>query len=113
MEKVWGELKKIEAKAEQIKTEANERSTQIFTIAEQKSEQLIASAKVFASEESEKQREVILKQAQETHDQKIIENQQKIKKITEGAQSNMEKAVSKIFDTVVGEATVGSDNEVR
>ncbi len=113
MEKVWGELRKIEAKAEQIKTEANERSSQITNIAERKSEQLIASAKVFASEEAEKQREAILKQAQEIHDHKIIENQQKTKKITECAQRNMEKAVRKIIDAVIGEGNVGSDNEIR
>ncbi len=113
MEKVWNELKKIESNAEQINAEAKEKSKQIETFAEQKSEKLVASARIYATEEAERERDIILKQTHEIHDQNIRKNQQNVELIRENAQRRMKKATNRIFSAIVGEAANGSDNKVR
>ena len=54
MEKVWDELKKIEAQAEQISSDAQDKAKKISLLAKQDAEKLIANSKTYAEEESQK-----------------------------------------------------------
>ena len=47
---VWDELKKIEAKAEQIRTEAQSTAKSISDLAKQDGEKLIANSQIYADE---------------------------------------------------------------
>ena len=52
MEKVWEELKKLEAKAEQIKSNAQNKAKEITVLAQQEAEKLVANSKTYAEEEA-------------------------------------------------------------
>ncbi len=52
MEKVWEELKKIEAKADQIKSTAQNKAKEITVLAQQEAEKLVANSKTYAEEEA-------------------------------------------------------------
>jgi F0F1-type ATP synthase membrane subunit b/b' len=51
MERAWEELKKIEAQAEQIRSEAESRAKDIIRLADQEAEKLLANGKAYAEEE--------------------------------------------------------------
>jgi hypothetical protein len=47
MKKVWEELKKIDAQAEQIRSYAKEKSKRITSLAEKNAEKLLANSKAY------------------------------------------------------------------
>ena len=53
MEKVWSELKKIEAQAEQIRVDAQDNAKKMIALAQQQAEMLIANSKTYAKEEAQ------------------------------------------------------------
>jgi len=60
MEKVWEELKKIEAQAEQIRSEAQDKSMQISTMAQKQAQTLSLNAKNYSAEENSPKRVSLL-----------------------------------------------------
>ena len=54
MERVWDELKKIEAQAEQIQNDAQDRAKKMLLHAKQDAEKLIENSKTYAEAESQK-----------------------------------------------------------
>jgi vacuolar-type H+-ATPase subunit H len=113
MEKVWEELKKIEAQAEQIRSEAKEKSKQITTFAEQNAEKLIANSKTYAHEEAQQINTGVLEEASRNHTQRLKENQEAIEKLKQTAEKRMETAATAIRDTVLGETKVAAANQIR
>jgi len=103
MEKVWDELKKIEAQAEQIRSEAQDKAKKMNTLAEQKAQELIANSKTYAQEEAQQLISDAIQEANCTRDAQLKANQEASEKLRVQAQERMEQAAAKIVSTVLGE----------
>ena len=53
MEKVWDELKKIEALAEQVRSEAQQNAKEITGLAQKEAEKLLSNSKTYAQKEAQ------------------------------------------------------------
>jgi vacuolar-type H+-ATPase subunit H len=103
MEKVWDELKKIEAQAEQIQTDAQERAKNMIFLAKQDSEKLIENSRIYAQEESQKLFANALKEANLNRDEHLKANQEVAGKLKAKAEKRMEKAVLVVVSVVLEE----------
>jgi len=113
MEKVWEELKKIEAQAEQIRSEAQNKSKQITNFAEQNAEKLIANSQAYAQEEAQRLNSLALDEAARNRIQKLEEDRETIEKITQTAEKRRETVTNLVFDAVLGETKIAADNKIR
>ena len=102
MEKVWEELKKIEAQAEQIRAEAQDRGKEITKIAEQDAEKLVANSKTYAKEEAEKIIAHTVAEANREREEQLKENDQANKILREKAQRRLDRAEAVIVEAVLG-----------
>ena len=102
MEKVWEELKKIEAQAEQIRTESQAKSKEIVKLAEQDAEKLLVNSKAYAQEEAEQLRAQAVEIANQNHQEQLKENEQVIAKLKQTAKNRLCQAESAIVDAVLG-----------
>jgi vacuolar-type H+-ATPase subunit H len=103
MEKVWDELKKIEAQAEQIQNDAQERAKNIALIAKQDSEKLIDNSKAYGENESQKIYAEAIKQANENREEHLKANQQAAGKLKAHAEKHIDKAVLAVVNAVLEE----------
>jgi vacuolar-type H+-ATPase subunit H len=103
MEKVWDELKKIEAQAEQIQNEAKDRAKNIALLANQDSEKLIENSKTYAEAESQKLYSEAIKDANQARDEHLKANQAAAGKLKAQAEKRMDKAVSAVVNAVLEE----------
>jgi vacuolar-type H+-ATPase subunit H len=103
MEKVWDELKKIEAKAEQIRSEANNKSKALTTLAMQEAEKLLANAKIYAQEEAKHLYDCNIEEANRDRDEQLEANHRASEKLKAQAEKRMEQASSAIVKAVLGE----------
>jgi vacuolar-type H+-ATPase subunit H len=106
MEKVWAELKKIEAQASQIKIEAQAKNKEIVDVAQQEAEKLSANSKKYAKEEAQNLYETTVKEANQNRENQVKANQAETEKIKAQAQKNMPKAADAIVKRVLGENAV-------
>ena len=113
MEKVWQELKKIEAQAEQIRNEAQEKSRQIVDIAQQEAEKLVLNSKTYAQEEAQKLEAQAIQDAQRDREQKLEVSRQTAEEIRRQAVPRMDKASDSVVSAVLGEKRRDEDNKVR
>ena len=104
MEKVWEELKKIEAEAEQIRSEAQEKAKNITTLAQQNGEKLIANGQIYAEEEGQQLFTRTLEEANSRRDEQLKANKGDAEKLKVQAEKHMEQAVSKVVKAVIEEA---------
>ena len=103
MEKVWEELKKIDAQAESIRAEAQKAAAKLKDVASQKAEKLIANSKMYAEEDAEQlySREV---EASNGEREKLLrENQENARKLKARAERRLDRAVSAVEAAVLGE----------
>lgn len=103
MEKVWDELKKIEAQAEQIQKDAQERANNMVLLAKQNSEKLVENSRIYAEEESQKLIANAIKEANLNRDEHLKANQESSLKLKEKAEKRMDKAVLAIVNVVLEE----------
>jgi vacuolar-type H+-ATPase subunit H len=103
MEKVWDELKKIEAQAEQIQNNAQERAKNIVFLAKQDSEKLIENSRIYAQEESQKLFANAIKEANLNRDEHLKANQEATGKLKAKAEKRMEEAVLVAVSVVLEE----------
>lgn len=103
MEKVWEELKKIEAKAEQIRSEAQNNATKITVLAHKEAEELFVNSKTYAEEEAQQLYEGTLKEANCSREEQLTANQKATEKLKVQAEKRMEQASSAVVYTVLGE----------
>ena len=75
MEKVWEELKKIEAEAEKIRSDAQQKAQAITAIAQQNSEKLIANSQTYAEEEGQQLYASTVEEANRKRDEQLKANQ--------------------------------------
>jgi vacuolar-type H+-ATPase subunit H len=104
MEKVWAELKKIEAQATQIKIEAQAKNKEIVVVAQQEAETLSANSKNYAKEEAQNLYETAVKDASKNRESQLKANQEQTQKLSAQAQKNMPKAAEAIVKRVLGES---------
>jgi hypothetical protein len=102
MEKVWEELKKIEAQAERIRIEAQNKGKEIIKLAEQDAEKLLLNSKTYAQEDAEKIVTQAITEANRDKDEQLKDNDQAIRKLRETAEKRLDKAEEVIVDAVLG-----------
>lgn len=103
MEKVWNELKKVEAQANQIQSEAQEKAKEIITLSQKQSELLIANSKTYGEEEAQQFYKSAIDQANRTRDEQLKANQETIEKLRVNAEKRMADAAILIANKVLGE----------
>jgi vacuolar-type H+-ATPase subunit H len=112
MEKVWGELKKIEHQAEKIRLEAQMDALSITKLAKKKSEELVANAKTYAQEDSQKLYDDLIQRANKLYEEKIRIGEKNGDKLREAAIHRLDQTVSIIIKSVIGDSSVAG-NKVR
>jgi len=103
MEKVWDELKKIEAQAEQIRSEAQDEAKKMTALAQQEAEKLIANGKAYGEEEAQQLYTIAIQEANRNLDEQLKANQEARANLREQAEKQIEQAVSTVVNTVLGE----------
>lgn len=103
MQKVWEELKKIEAQAEQIQTDAKDKAKQITAQAQKDAEKLLANSRTYAEEESQKCFQVVVDQANQDREKKLADNERTATKLRAQAEKHMDKAVTAVVNAVLEE----------
>jgi vacuolar-type H+-ATPase subunit H len=103
MEKVWAELKKIEAQAEEIHSEAQQSAKEITILAQREAEKLVASSQNYAQEEAQQLYARTIEEANRNRDQQLKENEAAAEKLDMQAEQRMEKATTNIVNAVLGE----------
>jgi vacuolar-type H+-ATPase subunit H len=104
MEKVWEELKKIEAQAEQIRSEAQEKAKDMTALAQQNGGKLIANCQTYAEEEAQQLFTSAVEEANRRRDEQLKANQAAAEKLKVQAEKHMEQAISKVVKAVLEEA---------
>jgi vacuolar-type H+-ATPase subunit H len=113
MEKVWEELKKIEAQAEQIRDEAAESAKQITTDAERNAEKLIANSKTYAQEEAQQLHDSAIDDANRNRKRTLNQSQADTERLRQHAEKRMDEATKVIVKTVIGENNDDASSEIR
>jgi len=103
MEKVWDELKKIEAKAEQIRTEAQDEAKKMMTLAQQEAEKLIANGKAYGEEEATQLYASTIQEANRNREEQLKANQEARANLMAQAENKLEQAVAAVVNRVLGE----------
>ena len=102
MEKVWEELKKIEAEAERIRSSAQQKAQSITALVQQDSEKLIANSQAYAEEEGQQLFNGVVEESNRKRDEQLKANEAAVKKLKVQAEKNMEQAISKVVNTIKG-----------
>ncbi len=103
MEKVWGELKKIDSKAEQIRADAQQSSNEIIGLAQKQAERLLTDSQKYAEEEAQHLFESAVSEANRTREEQMITNIEAKDILVQQADKQMEKASSTIFNAITEE----------
>jgi vacuolar-type H+-ATPase subunit H len=104
MQKVWDELKKIEAQAEQIQAEAQTKAKDITALAKQQSEQLLANSKTYGEEEAAKIFGKAVEDANACRSEMLRASEEQAKALRSQAEKRLDKAVSTIVKAVLEES---------
>ncbi len=102
-EKVWEELKKIEAQAETIRAEAQDTAAKVAEFSRQQAEKLIANSKIYAEEDANQLYSLEVNAAQKQRDESLKENKENVEKLKAKAKERVELAASAIRASVLGE----------
>ena len=103
MERVWEELKKIEAEAEQIRTDSQEQAKKITNQAQQAAEKLAANSTAYGTEEANRLSAIAMDEANLNREEQLKINQSTTGKLKVQAEKKMDLAVSKIVSSVIEE----------
>ena len=103
MHKVWEELKRIEAQAEKIQSDAKEKSHQIIVQAQKDAQSLLKNSKAYAAEESKKRYDAAVAEANQLRQKRLDETDSEAEKLKAQAKTRMDKAVDVIVDAVLEE----------
>jgi len=103
MQKVWEELKSIEAQADQIQNDAKDKAKKIVTQAQKDAERLLENSKTYGAEESQKRYQAAIEEANKNRDAQLTENTKAAAKLKIQAEKRMDKAVSAVVKAVLEE----------
>jgi vacuolar-type H+-ATPase subunit H len=101
MEKVWDELKKIEAQAEQIQNDAQDRAKKMVFLAKQDAEKLVENSKTYAEAESQKLYAKAIEEANQERDEHLKTNEEAAGNLKLKAEKRMDKAVSLVVNAIL------------
>ncbi len=101
MEKVWDELKKIEAQAEQIQNDAQDRAKNMVLLAKHDAEKLIQNSKTYAESESQKIYAEAIERANQERDEHLKANEQAGGILKSKAEKRMDNAVLVVVNAVL------------
>jgi len=104
MEKVWEELKKIEAEAEKIRSSAQQQAQRINAVAQQNSEKLIANSQAYGEEEGQQIYASTVEEANRKRDEQLKTSQASTEKLKVQAGKRMELAVEAVLNEIIKEA---------
>jgi vacuolar-type H+-ATPase subunit H len=103
MERVWEELKKIEAQAQQIQSEAQNKAKNITILADQEAETLLDNSKKYADEEAKQLYDSTIQEANSNREKQLKTNQETAKKMEAQAKKRMDQAVLAVVNAVLEE----------
>ncbi len=102
MERIWQELRKIEAKAEQIRIDAQTKAKDITDFAEQEAEELLANSKTYAQREAQQLQQLNIEEANKNRDMQLKTNDRSLEELERTAQKRIPKAQEAIIAAVLG-----------
>ena len=103
MQKVWEELKNIEAQAEKIQCEAKDKGKKITTQAQNDAEKLLANSRTYGSEESQKRYQAAIDEANKSREEQLVANEKSAAKLKTQAEKRMDTAVAAVVKAVLEE----------
>jgi vacuolar-type H+-ATPase subunit H len=103
MEKVWDELKKIEAHAELIRSEAQNKAKKLNDLSQQEAEMLIANSKTYAEEEAQQLYANAIEEANRNSEEQLKANQQATQTLKAKGKKRMDQASLAVVNSVLGE----------
>jgi len=103
MEKIWGELEKIEAQARDINVESQNNAKKLTDFARQESEKLMTNSRTYAEEEAQQVYESIIQEANRNRVEQMKANQKAREKLRAKAEKRVDNASSLIVSAVLGE----------
>jgi len=106
MEKVWEELRKIEDKAEQIRSETLNTSEKLMDIARKDAEKLLSLSKKHTESEADKLLKARIDQAEKERAADLEKNEKSIKELKATVEKQFDNAVDTVFDAVLGKIEV-------
>jgi vacuolar-type H+-ATPase subunit H len=106
MERVWEELKRIEAQAEQIRSEAESKAKDITRLADQEAEKLLANGKAYAEEKAKQLFDNTIQEANHSREERLRLNEKATEKLEEQANRRMDQAVQAVLNVILEENKV-------
>jgi vacuolar-type H+-ATPase subunit H len=103
MEKIWEELKKIEAQAEQIRGETQDKAKKMTILAQQEAEELLANSGIYAEEEAQQLYISAVQTANNSREELLKANHATADKLKVQAEKRMDSAVAKVMNEVIEE----------
>lgn len=100
---MWDELKKIEAQAEQIRTEAQDEAKKMATLAQQEAEKLIANGKAYGEEEAQQLYQSMIQEANRNREEQLKASKEANANLRAQAEKHLERAVVTVVKRVLGE----------
>jgi vacuolar-type H+-ATPase subunit H len=101
MEKVWDELKKIEAQAEQIQNDAQDRAKKMGLLAKQDAEKLAENSRTYAEAESQRLYAKAIEEANQERNEHLKSNEEAAGRLKAKAEKSMDKAVLAVVNVVI------------
>jgi vacuolar-type H+-ATPase subunit H len=102
MEKLWNELKRVEAEAQRLHAEIEDKTKEITALAKQQADKLDADGKTFGQQEADALIASAVEDANRKRDKQLKENQAAIQKLRAKAQKQMDQASATIVNAVLG-----------
>lgn len=106
MERVWDELKKIEAQAEQIQNDAQDRAKKMLLHAKQDAEKLVENSKTYAEAESQKVYAKAIEEASLERDEHLKVNEEAAGDLKLKAEKHMDKAVLVVVNALLEDTKI-------
>jgi len=103
MENVWSELKKIEAQALQITSDAQSKAKQVVATSKEDAQKLVDDSKINAEAEAQKLYDEAIVKANKEREEQLLANQAEIKKLKADAEKQMDPSVDLIVTAVLEE----------
>jgi vacuolar-type H+-ATPase subunit H len=106
MEKVWDELKRIEAQAEQIQREAQDRAKKMVLLAKQDAEKLVENSKTYAEAASQRLHSEAIEDANRDRNDQLKANEETVANLKSKAEKRMDKAVLVVVNAVLEDSAL-------
>jgi vacuolar-type H+-ATPase subunit H len=104
MEKIWDELKKIEAQADLIRGESQDKAKKMTDLATKEAEELMANSTNYADEDAQHLYQITTREANQNRDELLKANLVAADKLRLHAEKHMKPAIEKIVNAVIEEA---------